>query len=163
MATSAQPRGFGIKSTIAVAAATILLTASLTALSFGPAPSTHPEPLSVPLIIHLATVLPALPLGAYLLVRRKGDALHRLLGRLWAGMMVVTAVSSFWLQGNGSLSPIHLFSVLTLISIPLSIIAIRNGNLVRHRGAMTGMYIGLVVAGAFAFSPGRLLSDWLFG
>jgi len=164
MASKAQPyRGFGIRSYVAVAAATILLTAALTALSVGPAPSTRPEPMSAALIIHLATVLPALPLGAYLLVRRKGDPLHRVLGRIWAAMMVVTAISSFWLRSNGSLSPIHIFSVMTLISIPVSIAAIRRGNIVRHRGAMTGMYIGLVVAGGFAFLPGRLLHSWLFG
>jgi uncharacterized membrane protein len=52
---------------------------------------------------------------------------------------------------------------MTLISIPLAVIAIRNGNVIRHRGAMTGMYIGLVVAGAFAFLPGRLLYSWLSG
>ena len=164
MATSPL-HGQGLKpgQLITIAAATALLTATLTALSFGPAPDTHPEPLSLPLIIHLATVLPALPLGAYLLARRKGDSLHRMLGRIWAVLMIVTAISSFWLRSNGSLSFIHIFSVITLISIPLSIMHIRRGNVARHRGSMTGVYIGLVVAGAFAFLPGRLLSSWLFG
>jgi uncharacterized membrane protein len=157
------PGGYGAGQLIAITAATILVTAALTALSFGPAPATHPEPMSVPLIIHLATVLPALPLGAYLLIRRKGDALHRLLGRTWAGMMVVTAISSFWLRSNGSLSLIHIFSVMTLISIPMSIMAIRRGDIAGHRRAVVGVYIGLVVAGAFAFSPGRLLYSWLAG
>jgi uncharacterized membrane protein len=132
-------------------------------LSFGTAPSTHPEPLSLPLIIHLATVLPALPLGAYLLVRRKGDPLHRMLGRLWAALMVVTAISTFWLRTNGSLSFIHIFSVITLISIPVAIVRIRRRDVEGHRRSMVGVYIGLVVAGAFAFLPGRLLSSWLFG
>jgi uncharacterized membrane protein len=156
-------RGWTRGQLIAIAAATILLTATFSALSFGPAPSTHPEPLSLPLIIHLATVLPALPLGAYVLVRRKGDSLHRMLGRIWVVLMLVTAISTFWLRTNGSLSFIHIFSAMTLISIPMAIIAIRRGNLERHRRAMTGVYIGLVVAGAFAFMPGRLLSSWLFG
>jgi uncharacterized membrane protein len=153
-----RPRDFAL-----IAVATALMTATLTALSFGMAPSTHPEPISLALVIHLATVLPALPLGAYILLSRKGDRLHRLLGRTWAVMMMVTAISSFWLRANGSLSPIHIFSVITLVSIPLSVIAIRRGNVERHRRAMAGVYIGLVVAGAFAFLPGRLLYSWLAG
>jgi uncharacterized membrane protein len=140
-----------------------LLTATLTALSFGLAPSTRPEPMSPALIIHLGTVIPALPLGAYVLLSRKGGRLHRLLGRIWAGMMVVTAISSFWLRSNGSLSPIHIFAVITLVSIPLAVLAARRGDIERHRRAMMGTYIGLVIAGAFAFLPGRLLNTWLGG
>jgi uncharacterized membrane protein len=107
-------------------------------------------------------VLPALPLGAYVLLRRKGGRLHRLLGRIWAGMMVTTAISSFWL-GEKGLSFIHIFSVMTLISVPLAIFWIRRGNVERHRRTMTNVYIGLVVAGLFSFAPGRLLETWLFG
>jgi uncharacterized membrane protein len=156
-------RGLRLRDMALIGAAVTLLTATLTALSFGTAPSTHAEPMSPALIVHLGTVLPALPFGAYLLLRPKGGRIHRLLGRLWAGMMVVTAISSFWLGSNGGLSFIHLFSVATLLSIPVAVIAIRRGDVRRHRGAMTGMFIGLVVAGAFAFSPGRLLHTWLTG
>ena len=145
-------------------AAIALVTFTLTALSFGLSPSTDGDrAMSLPLVIHLATVLPALPLGAYVLLRRKGGSAHRLLGRLWAALMVITAVSTFWLQEGGRLSFIHLFSVLTLVSVPLAVFWIRRGNVERHRRAMTNTYIGLVVAGLFAFAPGRLLGGWLFG
>lgn len=166
MATLARPtrRRFGFRDFALIGVAIALLTATLTALSsFEAAPPAGREPLSPALIIHLATVLPALPLGAYLLISRKGGRLHRLLGRFWAGMMVVTAISSFWLRTNGSLSPIHIFSVITLVSIPLAVVAIRRGDVERHRRAMIATYIGLVVAGAFAFLPGRLLYTWLGG
>ncbi|HEX8191599.1 MAG TPA: DUF2306 domain-containing protein [Allosphingosinicella sp.] len=147
-----------------VAAAILLLTFGLTALSFGSGAGVQGHAsMSPALIIHLGTVLPALPLGAWLLVARKGGALHRLLGRVWGAMMVTTAISSFWLQENGGLSFIHVFSVITLVSIPLGIFWIRRGNLERHRRAMTSTYIGLVVAGLFAFAPGRLLWTWLLG
>jgi uncharacterized membrane protein len=147
-----------------VGAAIFLLTFTLAALSFGSgsAAASHPK-LSLPMIIHLGTVLPALPLGAYVLVRKKGGVVHRLLGRVWGAMMVTTAVSSFWLQETGTLSLIHIFSVITLVSIPLGIFWIRRGNVERHRRAMISVYIGLVVAGLFAFSPGRLLWAWLLG
>jgi uncharacterized membrane protein len=162
LATLAPPmRRFGVRDFALMGVAITLLTATLTALSFGMAPSTRSEAMSLALIIHLGTVLPALPLGAYILLSRKGGRVHRLLGRTWAGMMMVTAISSFWLTSNGGLSPIHIFSVMTLVSIPMAVVAIRRGHVERHRRAIMGVYIGLVIAGAFAFLPGRLLNTWL--
>ena len=147
-----------------VAAAIFLLTFALMAMSFGSGTTAQGHAgMSPALIVHLGTVLPALPLGAWLLVKRKGGAVHRLLGRVWGGMMVTTAVSSFWLQESGSLSFIHVFSVITLVSIPLGVFWIRRGDVERHRRTMTSTYIGLVVAGLFAFVPGRLLWTWLMG
>ncbi|HEY0149405.1 MAG TPA: DUF2306 domain-containing protein [Allosphingosinicella sp.] len=164
MASLARPlRRFGFREIVIMGGAITLLTATLTVLSFGTAASTKPEAMSAALIIHLGTVLPALPLGAYILISRKGGRLHRLLGRIWAGMMIVTAISSFWLRNNGQLSLIHIFSVITLVSVPLAVLAILRGNVERHRRAMLGTYIGLVVAGAFAFAPGRLLGSWIGG
>jgi uncharacterized membrane protein len=146
-----------------VGAATTLLTFTLTALSFGLTPQAgQPTRMSPALLIHLATVLPALPLGAYVLLRPKGGRLHRMLGRIWAGLMVTTAISSFWL-GDEGLSFIHIFAVVTLVSIPLAVYRIRRGDVKGHRRAMTNVYIGLVVAGFFSFAPGRLLETWLFG
>ena len=155
--------GSGWGNIIIVGAATTLLTLTLVALSFGFAPSTGRQPaMTIALIIHVGTVLPALPLGAYILLRRKGGRLHRILGRIWAGLMVTTAISSFWL-GDGGLSFIHIFSAMTLVSVPLAIFWIRRGDVERHRRAMTNVYIGLVIAGLFAFAPGRLLGGLLFG
>ena len=154
--------GLGWLNILAAAAATTLLTFTFMALSFGlsPGPGARTE-IRPALVIHIGTVLPALPLGAWVLLRRKGGRLHRLLGRVWAGMMVTTAVSSFWLGGEFSF--IHLFSVMTLISVPLGIFWIRRGNVERHQRTMTYLYVGLVVAGAFSFAPGRVLSAALFG
>lgn len=157
-------RSWGPRDYAIVAAATVLITFTLTALSFGAGTGSEGRrAMSLALIVHLGTVLPALPLGAYILLQRKGGALHRMLGRVWAALMTTTAISSFWLQDNGGLSLIHLFSVATLISIPLAVFWIRRGDVERHRRAMVGVYIGLVVAGLFAFTPGRLLTVWLFG
>jgi len=166
MATrAAEPaRSWGPRNYAIVGAATVLITFTFMALSFGPGTASEGHrTMSLPLIVHLGTVLPALPLGAYILLQRKGGLLHRLLGRVWAGLMTTTAISSFWLQDNGGLSFIHIFSVATLISIPLAVFWIRRGDVERHRRAMASVYIGLVVAGLFAFTPGRLLTVWLFG
>ncbi len=115
--------------------------------------------------IHLATVLPALPLGAWLLWRPvKGDAAHRIGGRVWALLMIVTAIDSFWIRTiTGGIGPIHLFSVLTLVQLPRAIWFARSGQIDRHLKTMRGVYFGLLAAGFFAMAPGRTLWALLFG
>jgi uncharacterized membrane protein len=123
--------------------------------SFGYAPTA--------LAIHLGTVIPALFLGGAMFMMRKGTALHKILVRVWAVLMMTTAISSFWLQGmTGGIGLIHIFSVITLVSIPRAIWAIRKGDVEAHRQAMTGPYVGLVVAGLFSFLPGRMMGDLAF-
>jgi uncharacterized membrane protein len=49
-------------------------------------------------------------------------------------------------------------------NVPIAYIAARRRNIKVHRGAMIGLYVGgILIAGAFAFSPGRMLHEWLFG
>jgi uncharacterized membrane protein len=159
-----RPARWGIRQFIIVAGATALLTLTLMALSFGGgAPPLPDQAVNLPLIIHLGTVLPAVPIGAYLLLRPKGGRRHRVLGRIWAVLMMTTAISSFWLQSDGGLSFIHLFSVMTLVSVPLAVLWIRRRDVERHRRTMINIYIGLIIAGLFAFTPGRLLNVWLLG
>lgn len=123
---------------------------------------------TVPIVLHLATVLPALALGGIMFVRRKGDRPHRLMGRAYAALMVATALSSFWIGrpgtgiGGSGFSFIHIFSVWTLICVPWAIWFARTGNIAKHKSVMTGLYVGLVVAGLFTMIPGRLLGDLIF-
>jgi len=147
-------------------ALTILATIVLIGLSLslrGSDAATYVTPRWA-IAIHLATVIPGIPLGAWVLRAKKGTAAHRMAGRIWAMMMVVTAIDSFWIRSvTGSISPIHLFSVLTLVSIPVGIYHIRNGNVRGHERAMRGVYIGLLVAGVVSLMPGRMLGSLLFG
>ena len=115
--------------------------------------------------LHLATVVPALPLGAWLLWRPvKGDAAHRIGGRIWALLMIVTAIDSFWIRSiTGGIGPIHLFSVLTLVQLPRAIWFARSGQIERHLKTMRGVYFGLLAAGFFAMAPGRTLWMFVFG
>ncbi|EOD78808.1 hypothetical protein D515_02314 [Grimontia indica] len=47
--------------------------------------------------------------------------------------------------------------------MPESFIAIRKGNVKKHQQGMVILYVlALLVAGAFEFTPGRLLHTWLF-
>lgn len=116
--------------------------------------------------IHLGSVLPALSLGLYVLLARKGDARHRMLGKLWAGLMAVAALSALALRdlNHGQFSVIHLFVPVTLIGLWRAIAAARAGRIDTHRKVMVGLYLaGLIGAGSFAFLPGRVMGTWLFG
>ena len=115
-----------------------------------------------PLIIrvHLFAALAALAIGIALMMRVKGTALHKLLGWTWVLAMGTTAVSSLFIRelNHGSFSFIHLLSGWTIVGLPGAVYAIRRGKVATHRRAMTGMFVGgLLVAGLFAFIPGRLL------
>lgn len=58
---------------------------------------------------------------------------------------------------------LHLFSLLVLVTVPLSFFAARRGDLQTHRHSMIGLYVGgILVAGAIAFLPGRMLPLMLF-
>ena len=116
------------------------------------------------LAIHLASVIPAIPLGGYILLNRKGDGRHRVLGRIWGVMMLAAALSSFALHGlTGRLSWIHILSIVVVIMIPRAVIQAMKHDIRGHRRTMTLTYLGLVVAGLFTFLPGRLLGSWLVG
>ena len=115
------------------------------------------------LAIHLASVIPAIPVGAYVLLRRKGDRLHRILGRVWGGLMMTAALSRFGLHDlTGGFSWIHILSIVVVIMIPRGIIQAMRHNLRAHRRTMMLTYLGLVGAGLFTLLPGRLLGTWLF-
>lgn len=115
--------------------------------------------------LHLATVVPALPLGAWLLWRqRKGDAAHRIGGRIWVLLMIVTAIDSFWIRTiTGGIGPIHIFSVVTIVQLPRAIWFAKSGQIDRHLKTMRGVFYGLIAAGFFAMAPGRTLWALLFG
>lgn len=145
------------------AAALILLGFVATALWRGRA-----EWGEVPTFVwaHIATIVLALSLTPVMLLRRRGDRLHRRLGWIWVSAMGLTALLTFWIRGlnGGSLSIIHILSAWTLIQVPLIVWAARGHNIARHRAAVRGMVTGaLIIAGIFTFPFGRLLGDWLFG
>ena len=114
---------------------------------------------------HLATILLALALTPTMLLRPRGDRLHRRLGLVWVVAMIATAAISFdvRLSAGGGLSLIHLLSVWTLIQVPIIWWSARRHNVARHRRAVRGMVFGaLLIAGFFTFPFGRMLGSWLF-
>lgn len=131
----------------------------------GLAPPT-PWVADVALATHLATVIPAIPLGAYVILSRKGGARHKSLGMIWLSLMFVTAISTLFIRNfnDGRLSWIHLFTLITFIAIPQAIISARRGKIAAHKINMRNFFIGaLIIAGITSFAPGRTMWQWAFG
>ncbi|WP_234905784.1 DUF2306 domain-containing protein [Affinirhizobium pseudoryzae] len=128
------------------------------------------EPLlSAPLAVqvHVATVLPAAVIGAFLLLwRRKGSYLHRQLGKLWMALMVTTASSTFFIHSFDlffGFSPIHILSVLTISNCWAAYRMARSGNIRGHRIAVKQAYVwGILVAGSFTLLPHRIMNRVVF-
>jgi uncharacterized membrane protein len=113
---------------------------------------------------HVVTVAMALVLGAIQFVLPKGRAVHRTFGWLWAAAMFSTAIATFFIRDmrDGQFSPIHIFSVMTFIGVPLALWLARV-KVMSHARAMVGLYIGLVIAGVTAIAPGRVIWNMFFG
>ena len=84
--------------------------------------------------------------------------------------MLITAVITLFMpaligpQFLGHFGWIHLFSFLTLWTVPTAYTAIRKGNVRAHKRKMVLLYIGaILIAGGFTFAPGRYLNELFFG
>lgn len=117
--------------------------------------------------LHAFAALAAFALGLVQFARRKGTFSHRTFGWIWVGLMLVVAVSSFWISEIklwGSWSPIHLLSVFTLINLPLAVWMARRHRVTAHRYWMIGIFAGaLMIAGIFTFVPGRIMHAVIAG
>jgi uncharacterized membrane protein len=113
--------------------------------------------MSIAVAMHLACALLALLLGLAILLRPKGDATHRLIGRVWVAAMAVVAISSLWIPAFLAFSRLHLFTLLIAVSLPSALVAIRFGRIRAHRLGMICTFIGLCGAGLGALAPGRIV------
>lgn len=116
--------------------------------------------------IHAFLALAAVVLTVIILTLRKGSRLHRKLGWTWVLMMAAVALSSFWinqLRWVGPFGPIHILSVITLVSLVGGVRAARRHDRRRHARIMRALVFGaLVVAGGFTLLPGRIMHDVVF-
>lgn len=115
--------------------------------------------------LHLGTIMVALTLTPYILLRPRGTPVHRLLGKVWVTAMTLTAAISLFVRYSnpGHFSFIHILSVFVLIMAPRVWLTARAHNLAGHRGTVRGLVTGaLIVAGYFTLLQTRLLGMWLF-
>ena len=121
----------------------------------------HPIPL------HAIMAIIAIILGGIQLSMKKGGAIHKFLGRIWVGLMLIVAITSFFIHETkmwGDYSPIHLLSLWTIFSLGLGIYFVRVGNIKRHKQVMIALYFfALILTGFFTLMPGRVMHQILIG
>ena len=131
-------------------------------MSLGPLLSAPP-----PIPWHAFAAFAALAIGGAQLALPKGTMRHRVLGYAWVALMLVIAISSFWIQQIrlvGPFSPIHLLSILVLITVPLAVWHAHNHRVAKHRKVMISLYVfALIGAGVFTLLPGRIMHAVVFG
>jgi uncharacterized membrane protein len=141
---------------------------------------------AAPLVqLHAFAAMGACALGALQLFAPKGTIPHRSVGWVWTGMMVVMLITAFlnhnlvtWdpfspniccqaseacNRGSMRCASIHLLSLFTLLFLPFAVLQARLSNIVRHRQAMLGLFVLMVLGGAFALLPPRIMHDVAFG
>jgi len=120
-----------------------------------------------PIPLHAIAAMIAIVLGGIQLYMKKGGPVHKLLGRIWVGLMLIVSVSSFFIHEIklwGAYSPIHLLSLWTIFSLGLAIYFVRVGNIKRHKQVMIALYcFALILTGFFTLMPGRVMHQIMFG
>ena len=125
-----------------------------------------------PLIaVHMTAALSAIALGPVALWARKGATqrpkLHRAFGYAWVTVMVIAAVSAFFIRdfrypNLHGFTLIHLLIPVTIGFLIAAFMALASGNIKRHKALMQKLYLGAcIVAGAFTLAPNRYLGDLL--
>lgn len=119
--------------------------------------------------LHLFTVVPCFFIGTALLIIKKGTRIHKGFGRIYMILMLFTALVTLFMpaavgpQFLGHFGWIHLFSFLTLYTVPTAYTAIKKGNIRAHKRKMILLYFGaIIIAGGFTFVPGRYLHELFF-
>jgi len=121
--------------------------------------------------LHVFTVVPAFFLGTWLIFfSRKGARRHRAIGYIYLTLMTITAIAALFIHEIPAIDivygfgPIHIFSIVTLSGVVGALRGAWTHNIKMHRSSMLGVYIGgLLIAGTFAFLPGRIMHAMVFG
>lgn len=117
------------------------------------------------ILFHVATVIPCVPLGLYLLIAPKGTSMHKALGKFWIALMVVTATSTLFIHDGMALSWIHIFVPITYRASWIIVSSARKGDIKRHKAEIVSLFLGALMLPGIAaiLLPGRLMNVMLFG
>ena len=117
--------------------------------------------------IHLVAALGALGIGTVMWSCPKGTAGHKLAGRVFMVLMLVTATTAIFITeiNRGHYSLIHIFVPITLIGIVQALWAIKNRNIKKHIGHVRNLFFfALLIPGVLSVViPGRRLFAVFFG
>jgi uncharacterized membrane protein len=127
-------------------------------------PLTRASPI---IFAHATAALAAFVLGLVQLLSPKGTRPHRVMGWTWVLLLAAVALSSFGIstiRQFGPFSVIHLLSILTLVTLPIAVLAARRHDRQTHARVMIMLFVGaLVIAGGFTLWPGRIMHQVVFG
>lgn len=126
--------------------------------------------LELPLLIktHVICALLSIVIGPFAILRKRRDRLHKVSGYVWVvGMFAVATtgafIPTFGIRIIWHLGPIHIFTVITFISLFFGMRAIFKRDIVAHKEWMSGLYWqGLLLAGLVNFFPGRMTNQTIF-
>jgi uncharacterized membrane protein len=146
---------------------------------------------AAPLVqLHAFAAMGACALGALQLFAPKGTIPHRSIGWIRIALMVVMLVTAFlnhnlvtwnlvtWdpfspniccqaseacARGSMRCALIHLLSLSTLLFLPFAVLQARLNNIMRHRQAMMGLFLLMVLGAAFTLLPRRIMHNVAFG
>lgn len=151
-------------------ATALLLAVMLVAMARG---SAQFPLLPVLVQIHLVAMVAIMAITVPMLLRAKGTAGHRLLGRTWAALMFGNALLTLTFNAGsrqsggvfaGDVSPIHAISLFVLLMVPVAVVKARRHDVRGHERSIRGLVIGsLLVAGFFTLPFGRTMGNWLLG
>lgn len=117
------------------------------------------------LVTHIVAASTALLLGGWqIFLSRKGSVTHRLVGRTWVLLAAYVSVTGFFIKdlNPGHFSFFHIFSVVTLTTTTLGVIAAVRHDIKRHRGNIIGTWIGMCVAFTLAVAvPERAIPTFV--
>lgn len=112
---------------------------------------------NVTTVFHATLAATALIFGGFNVFRpTRGDAVHKAVGRIWAVLMEVTAITGLIVVPT--LHRPHLggmdyflmgLAIFTIVTIALGVRAARRGQIQAHARAMIGNYVGLSIAAVF--------------
>jgi uncharacterized membrane protein len=122
------------------------------------APLTRAAPV---VLVHLGVALFALGLGTAVLALRKGTRLHKVAGRLWAGLMVGAAVSGLLVEPH-RFTPAHAAALFVFWMIPMVILRARKRDLRGHRRGVAHLLIAMLIVAGLSVLPGHLLHGVFF-
>lgn len=108
------------------------------------------------IVIHAIAASFVILFGPVNILRRRKDAQHKLLGRIYAAMMSFVCISGMFIYTDGGFTIFHALAIVNFSCVTIGILAIRRRNVHLHRGMMIGSWLGTTIAGAFAvLIPGR--------
>lgn len=127
------------------------------------APILNAEPL---VQFHLLGATMAVMTGPVALYRRRRDRVHKVTGYVWGSAMMALAISGLFMHSLaiiGPFGPIHLLSVVTILSLWRGFHLIRQRRIADHARWMRNFYwYAIGFSALFALSPGRVLNRALF-